>query len=167
MLIVGKRVIPWLLHYVAHTGSRELFRLAVLAIALGVAFGAAMLFDVSFALGAFFAGMILSESELSQRAAEETLPLRDAFAVLFFVSVGMLFDPMIVRARAGRRARDGAHHRGRQVGRRLRDRARCSGIRTSTALTDLGEPRADRRVLLHPGRARRRARRCCRSAAAT
>jgi monovalent cation:H+ antiporter-2, CPA2 family len=96
MLLVGRRAIPWLLHYVAHTGSRELFRLAVLAIALGVAYGAAMLFDVSFALGAFFAGMILSESELSQRAANESLPLRDAFAVLFFVSVGMLFDPMIV-----------------------------------------------------------------------
>jgi CPA2 family monovalent cation:H+ antiporter-2 len=96
MLVIGKRVIPWILHYVAHTGSRELFRLAVLAIALGVAFGAATFFDVSFALGAFFAGMILSESELSQRAANETLPLRDAFAVLFFVSVGMLVDPMIV-----------------------------------------------------------------------
>jgi K+:H+ antiporter len=96
MLIVGKRVIPWILHYVAHTGSRELFRLSVLAMALGVAFGAAMLFDVSFALGAFFAGMMLSESELSQRAASETLPLRDAFAVLFFVSVGMLVDPTIV-----------------------------------------------------------------------
>jgi CPA2 family monovalent cation:H+ antiporter-2 len=96
MLVVGRRVIPWLLHYVAHTGSRELFRLAVLAISLGVAFGAAVLFDVSFALGAFFAGMILSESELSQRAANETLPLRDAFAVLFFVSVGMLVDPAIV-----------------------------------------------------------------------
>lgn len=93
MLIVGKRVIPWLLEYVAGTGSRELFRLAVLAIALGVAFGAARLFGVSFALGAFFAGMILSESELSHQAAEESLPLRDAFAVLFFVSVGMLFDP--------------------------------------------------------------------------
>lgn len=96
MLIVGRRVIPWLLHYIAHTGSRELFRLAVLAIALGVAFGAAALFEVSFALGAFFAGMVLAESELSHRAAEETLPLRDAFAVLFFVSVGMLFDPMIL-----------------------------------------------------------------------
>jgi CPA2 family monovalent cation:H+ antiporter-2 len=96
MLIVGRRAIPWLLHYVAHTGSRELFRLAVLAIALGVAYGAAVLFDVSFALGAFFAGMILSESELSQRAANESLPLRDAFAVLFFVSVGMLFDPTIL-----------------------------------------------------------------------
>jgi CPA2 family monovalent cation:H+ antiporter-2 len=96
MLIVGRRVIPWILHYVAHTGSRELFRLAVLAIALGTAFGAAELFGVSFALGAFFAGMVLSESELSHSAASETLPLRDAFAVLFFVSVGMLFDPMIV-----------------------------------------------------------------------
>jgi len=96
MLVVGQRVIPWALHWVAHTGSRELFRLAVLAIALGVAYGATTLFDVSFALGAFFAGMILSESELSQRAANETLPLRDAFAVLFFVSVGMLVDPMIV-----------------------------------------------------------------------
>jgi CPA2 family monovalent cation:H+ antiporter-2 len=96
MLIVGTRVIPWILHYVAHTGSRELFRLSVLAIALGVAYGAAELFDVSFALGAFFAGMILSESALSQRAAQEALPLRDAFAVLFFVSVGMLFDPLIL-----------------------------------------------------------------------
>jgi CPA2 family monovalent cation:H+ antiporter-2 len=96
MMIVGRRVIPWVLHHTAHSGSRELFRLAVLAIALGVAFGAALVFDVSFALGAFFAGMILSESELSQRAAEETLPLRDAFAVLFFVSVGMLFNPMIL-----------------------------------------------------------------------
>ncbi|WP_426532344.1 YbaL family putative K(+) efflux transporter [Bradyrhizobium sp. McL0615] len=96
MLIVGRRVIPWILHYIAHTGSRELFRLAVLAIALTVAFGSAKLFGVSLALGAFFAGMILSESALSQRAAHETLPLRDAFAVLFFVSVGMLFDPASV-----------------------------------------------------------------------
>jgi CPA2 family monovalent cation:H+ antiporter-2 len=96
MLVVGKRVIPAVLHWVAHTGSRELFRLAVLAMALGVAFGASQLFDVSFALGAFFAGMILSESELSQRAAQESLPLRDAFAVLFFVSVGMLVDPVII-----------------------------------------------------------------------
>jgi K+:H+ antiporter len=96
MLIVGKRAIPWVLHAMAHTGSRELFRLSVFVIALGVAFAAAELFDVSFALGAFFAGMILSESALSQRAAEETLPLRDAFAVLFFVSVGMLFDPSIL-----------------------------------------------------------------------
>jgi CPA2 family monovalent cation:H+ antiporter-2 len=96
MLIVGRRLIPWLLHYVAHTGSRELFRLSVLAIALGVAYGSAVLFDVSFALGAFFAGMVLAGSELSQRATEETLPLRDAFAVLFFVAVGMLLDPYIL-----------------------------------------------------------------------
>lgn len=96
MLVVGKRVIPAALHWVVHTGSRELFRLAVLAIALGVAFGATALFDVSFALGAFFAGTILGETRLSKRAAEETLPLRDAFAVLFFVSVGMLFDPAVV-----------------------------------------------------------------------
>ena len=96
MLVVGKQVIPWILHYMAHTGSRELFRLSVLVIALGAAFAAAELFGVSFALGAFFAGMVLSESALSQQAAQETLPLRDAFAVLFFVSVGMLFDPTIV-----------------------------------------------------------------------
>jgi CPA2 family monovalent cation:H+ antiporter-2 len=96
MLVVGRKVVPWILHYIAHTGSRELFRLAVLAIALGIAFGSSALFGVSFALGAFFAGMILSESELSHQAAEETLPLRDAFAVLFFVSVGMLLNPAIL-----------------------------------------------------------------------
>jgi CPA2 family monovalent cation:H+ antiporter-2 len=96
MLLVGRRIIPAILHYVAHTGSRELFRLAVLAVALGVAFTAAEIFGVSFALGAFVAGMVLHESQLSQRAAEETLPLRDAFAVLFFVSVGMLFDPTVL-----------------------------------------------------------------------
>ena len=95
MLVVGRRVIPWLMHYTAHTGSRELFRLAVYAVALGVAYGAHYFFDVSFALGAFFAGMVLGESDLSQRAAEEAIPLRDAFAVLFFVSVGMLLNPMV------------------------------------------------------------------------
>ena len=96
MLVVGRKVIPLILHYVAHTGSRELFRLAVLSIALGFAYLATELFGVSLALGAFFAGMILSESRLSQQAATELLPLRDAFAVLFFVSVGMLFDPRIL-----------------------------------------------------------------------
>ena len=96
MLVAGTRLIPLGLHYIAHTGSRELFRLAVLTIALVVAFAASELFGVSLALGAFFAGMILSESPLSQRAAEETLPLRDAFAVLFFVSIGMLFDPGVI-----------------------------------------------------------------------
>jgi CPA2 family monovalent cation:H+ antiporter-2 len=101
MVVVGQRVIPFILHYVAHSGSRELFRLAVLALALSVAFGSAHLFGVSFALGAFFAGMVLAESSLSQQAAQETLPLRDAFAVLFFVSVGMLFDPGIVMREPG------------------------------------------------------------------
>ncbi|MGE0338613.1 MAG: YbaL family putative K(+) efflux transporter [Xanthobacteraceae bacterium] len=96
MLVIGQRVIPWVLHWVAHTGSRELFRLSVLAIAIGIAYAASTWFGASFALGAFFAGMMMSESPLSQRAAEETLPLRDAFAVLFFVSVGMLFNPAIV-----------------------------------------------------------------------
>lgn len=96
MMIVGRRVIPWVLARSAATGSRELFTLSVLALALGIAFGAVELFDVSFALGAFFAGMVLNESELSHRAAHDTLPLRDAFAVLFFVSVGMLFDPHIL-----------------------------------------------------------------------
>ena len=94
MFVAGARIVPWILNYIARTGSQELFRLAILSLALGVAFVAAELFGVSIALGAFLAGMILSESPLSQRAAEESLPLRDAFAVLFFVSVGMLFDPM-------------------------------------------------------------------------
>ena len=96
MLIVGKRVLPKTLWLVAKSGSRELFTLSVVAIAIGVAFGAAKLFDVSFALGAFFAGMMMREAEFSHRAADESLPLRDAFAVLFFVSVGMLFDPQIL-----------------------------------------------------------------------
>ena len=96
MMVVGRRVVPWILAKSAATGSRELFTLAVLALALGIAYGAVKFFDVSFALGAFFAGMVLNESELSHRAAHDTLPLRDAFAVLFFVSVGMLFDPMIL-----------------------------------------------------------------------
>ena len=96
MLVVGRRVFPWLLWQVARTGSRELFTLSVIAVAVGIAFGSAELFGVSFALGAFFAGMAMRESQLSHRAAEESLPLRDAFSVLFFVSVGMLFDPDIL-----------------------------------------------------------------------
>ncbi|MGQ0798596.1 MAG: YbaL family putative K(+) efflux transporter [Pseudomarimonas sp.] len=96
MLVVGRRAIPWLLERVAGTGSRELFTLCILAIAMGVAFGSAHLFGVSFALGAFFAGMLLNESELSHQAANDSLPMRDAFAVLFFVSVGMLFDPAVL-----------------------------------------------------------------------
>lgn len=96
MVLVGRRLFPWLLWHVAKTGSRELFTLCVVAAALGIAYGSAYLFGVSFALGAFFAGIVLRESEFSQRAAEESLPLQDAFAVLFFVSVGMLFDPAVL-----------------------------------------------------------------------
>jgi len=96
MLVVGRRLFPWLLYQVARTGSRELFTLCVVAAAVTIAFGSAELFGVSFALGAFFAGMVLRESQFSQRAAAESLPLRDAFAVLFFVSVGMLFDPRVL-----------------------------------------------------------------------
>jgi monovalent cation:H+ antiporter-2, CPA2 family len=99
MLVVGRRLFPWLLWQVARTGSRELFTLCVIAAALGIAYGSSALFGASFALGAFFAGMVLRESDLSYRAAQESLPLRDAFSVLFFVSVGMLFDPAVVLTR--------------------------------------------------------------------
>ena len=96
MLLAGRRVLPWLLWQVSRTGSRELFTLSVVAAAISIAYGAAVLFGVSFALGAFFAGMVMRESEFSHRAAHESLPLRDAFAVLFFVAVGMLFDPRVL-----------------------------------------------------------------------
>ncbi|KQR55616.1 YbaL family putative K(+) efflux transporter [Acidovorax sp. Leaf160] len=99
MLVVGRRVFPWVLWQVARTGSRELFTLCVVAAAVSIAFGSAALFGVSFALGAFFAGMVMRESEFSHRAAQESLPLRDAFAVLFFVSVGMLFNPWVLLER--------------------------------------------------------------------
>ncbi len=101
LLFFGPKVMPWLLRQVARTGSRELFTLSVLAVALGIAFGSAELFDVSFALGAFFAGVVLSESDFSHKAAANSLPLQDAFAVLFFVSVGMLFDPSILIRQPG------------------------------------------------------------------
>ena len=157
MLVVGKRLIPWILHRVVHLGSRELFRLAVLAIALGVALGASELFGVSFALGAFFAGMIMGESELSHQAANETLPLRDAFAVLFFVSVGMLFDPMTL-------VRDPWPLLGALgivvVGKSLAARADHEHVQAAARLVrpDRRQPRADRRILLHPRRPRRRPR---------
>src|SRR5690606_8599699 len=96
VLVVGTRAVPWVLEHVARTGSRELFTLSVLATALGIAYGSAALFGVSFALGAFFAGVVLSESDFSHQAAADSLPLQDAFAVLFFVSVGMLFDPAVL-----------------------------------------------------------------------
>jgi CPA2 family monovalent cation:H+ antiporter-2 len=96
MIVVGRRLVPWLLEHVARLGSRELFTLAVLAVAVGIAVGAASLFDVSFALGAFFAGVVVNGSDLSHEAAADALPLQDAFSVLFFVAVGMLFDPIIL-----------------------------------------------------------------------
>jgi len=96
MLVVGRRFFPWLLWHVTRTGSRELFNLCVIAAAVTIAWASAVVFHVSLALGAFLAGMVLRGSAFSHRAAEESLPLRDAFAVLFFVSVGMLFDPRVV-----------------------------------------------------------------------
>ena len=96
MMVVGRRALPWLLWHVARTGSRELFTLSVVATAIGIAYGASAIFSVSFALGAFFAGSVMRESEFSHRAAQESLPLRDAFSVLFFVSVGMIVDPTIL-----------------------------------------------------------------------
>ena len=102
MFVVGKRVLPWLLWQVAKTGSRELFTLAVVTTAIGIALGATAFFNVSFALGAFVAGTVMRESEFSHRAAEETLPLRDAFSVLFFVSIGMMVDPAIFLDQPGR-----------------------------------------------------------------
>ncbi len=99
MLLVGRRALPWLLQQIARTNSRELFTLCVVAVAVGIASGAAALFGVSVALGAFFAGLVLRESDFGHRAAEESLPFRDAFAVLFFVSVGMLFDPLVLLER--------------------------------------------------------------------
>jgi CPA2 family monovalent cation:H+ antiporter-2 len=102
MVVIGRRLFPWLLWQVARTGSRELFTLCVIAAAIGIAYGSSELFGVSFALGAFFAGMVMRESDLSHRAASESLPLQDAFSVLFFVSVGMLFDPRVVIDEPGR-----------------------------------------------------------------
>jgi CPA2 family monovalent cation:H+ antiporter-2 len=96
MMVVGRRALPWVLWHVARTGSRELFTLSVVATAIGIAYGASAIFSVSFALGAFFAGSVMRESEFSHRAAQESLPLRDAFSVLFFVSVGMMADPAIL-----------------------------------------------------------------------
>lgn len=96
MLVVGTRLFPWLLKLVERTGAKELFTLAVVALAMGIAFGSAQLFGVSFALGAFFAGVVINESDVSHRAATDLQPLQSAFAVLFFVAVGMLFDPSIL-----------------------------------------------------------------------
>ena len=143
-------MLPWLLRQVARTGSRELFTLAVLAMALGIAFGAATLFGVSFALGAFFAGMVLNESELSHKAAANSLPLQDAFGVLFFVSVGMLFDPAIlVREPAMVAAVLGLILVGKSLVALVI--VLLLGYPLGTALIGRGRARSDRGVLLHPG----------------
>ena len=156
-LVVGTRVVPWLLKRVTRTGSRELFTLCVLAIALGIAYGSAALFGVSFALGAFFAGVILSESELAHQAGNDSLPLKDAFAVLFFVSVGMLFDPTVLVREPLAVLVGAGHHHGGQVAGRVRHRA---GVPPSGAHRADGvrEPGADRRVLVHSREPRRGAR---------
>ena len=125
-MLVGPKIVPWLLIKVARTGSPELFTLTVLAIALGIAFGSAEVFGVSFALGAFFAGVVMGESDLSHRAAADSLPLQNAFSVLFFVSVGMLFDPAILIP-AGRGRWHAGHDHLRQVRHLARDR-RPSGF---------------------------------------
>ena len=128
-MFLGPRIVPWVLTKVARTGSRELFTLSVLALAVGIAYGSAEVFGVSFALGAFFAGLVLGESHLSHKAAAESLPLQDAFSVLFFVSVGMLFNPDGARRGSiGCAWRAGADH-GRQIGDRRRHRAVCCAIR--------------------------------------
>ena len=152
MLVVGRRVFPWLLWQVAGTGSRELFTLCVVAAAVGIAYGSAALFGVSFALGAFFAGMVMRESPLSYRAAEESLPLRDAFSVLFFVSVGMIFEPQVL-------IREPLHVLvviaiivvGKSLG-RFFSRPAIS-LSSQYCAHRVGEPGPDRRILLHPGRA--------------
>ncbi|MGN5478282.1 cation:proton antiporter domain-containing protein [Cupriavidus basilensis] len=150
----GRRVLPWFLWLVARTGSRELFTLSVIAAAIGIAYGAAQLFSVSFALGAFFAGMVMRESEFSHRAAQRiAAALRDAFSVLFFVSVGMLFKPTILIEQP-------LHVLGTVaiiiLGKSVAAFALVLAFRypLNTALTVSASPRADRRVLVHPGRAR-------------
>ena len=157
MLAVGRRVIPWALERTASVGSRELFTLAVLAIALGVAYVSAAIFEVSFALGAFLAGVMLNESKLSHEAANDSLPMRDAFAVLFFVSVGMLFDPHILLEQPLAILATFPDHRARQLVLRFHRRAHVR-----PALADPIDPghraRPDRRILVHPGRTRRQPR---------
>ena len=133
MIVAGARVVPWLLHQVAREGSRELFTLAVLAIALGIAYLSSAVFGVSFALGAFLAGVVVGESDMSHQAAADALPLRDAFAVLFFVSVGMLLDPAFLLAKPLAILAVVAAHRRRQGARGVRHRRRRSATRSGSA----------------------------------
>ena len=150
MLVVGRRLFPWLLWQIARTGSRELFTLCIVAAAVGIAYGSAELFGVSFALGAFFAGMVMRESPLSYRAAEESLPLRDAFSVLFFVSVGMLFEPdVLIREPLHVRDGSGDHHL-RQIDGGFRYRASVP-LPAQHGAYRIGKSGANRRVLVHPG----------------
>jgi CPA2 family monovalent cation:H+ antiporter-2 len=142
MLVVGRRVFPWLLWQVARTGSRELFTLCVVAAAVGIAYGSAALFGVSFALGAFFAGMVMRESPLSYRAAEESLPLRDAFSVLFFVSVSVVRPPG-VDSRATPSFRGSRDHHLRQIGGGIRSRSALP-LSAEHRAHGIGEPGADR-----------------------
>ena len=155
-VVVGTRVIPWLLDRVAETRSRELFTLTVLALALGIALGAATVFGVSMALGAFLAGMVVGRSEYSLRAASEALPMRDAFAVLFFVSVGMLLDPALpARGAAAGGGHAGGGGRGQAAG--GDGRRAAAAVSGPRGLRRGGRAGADWRVLVHPGRAGPRA----------
>ena len=151
VLVAGQRVVPAILGYVARTRLRELFTLSVLVVVLGIAVGAAELFGASMALGAFLAGMVVGQSEFSSRAASEALPMRDAFAVLFFVSVGMLFDPFEgIGERDAHRGRD-RHHPRRQTHCRVRRRASAAAPSEDGGFGERG-PRADRGVSVHPRR---------------
>ena len=156
--VVGGRLIPWLLDRVAATRSRELFTLTVLGVALGIAVGSAKLFGVSMALGAFLAGMVVGRSEFSLRAATDALPMRDAFAVLFFVSVGMLFDPRHLVESPGARRGDPGGHPARQAARRPRHRP-AAPIPAPGRPLGRRRPGPDRRVLLHPRHGREEPRR--------
>ena len=142
---MGSRVLPWILARVERTDSRELFTLAVLASAIGIAFASAVIFDVSLALGAFLAGAVLSESHLSDRVAADIVPLTDVFTVLFFVSVGMLLDPSIISSHPVEIAVVLGDRRDRQVRRGPRRWSRCSAARcdvgrlVAVGLAQIGE----------------------------
>ena len=155
--LLGERLFPRILDRVARTRSRELFVLTVLVLALGVAVGSAKLFGVSMALGAFLAGMVVGRSEFSLRAATEALPMRDAFAVLFFVSVGILFNPRSLLSLSGPHRGHALHRPGRQAPRRAGDRAALQASPPGRHRRRR-RPRADRRVLVHPGVGRQESR---------
>ena len=150
MLVVGRRLFPKLLWQVARTGSRELFTFCVIATAVGIAYGSAALFGVSFALGAFFAGMMMRESPLSHRAAEESLPFRDSFSVLFFVSVGMLFDPQVLVREPMHVTRGRGHYHFRQIAGGIYPRL-AFPLSVEYRAHRIREPCPDRRILFHPG----------------